>query len=242
MIQINNLGKAYNQNIVLNIPELQIGANEIFGLVGNNGAGKTTLFRLILDLIKANKGEVLLNSENVTKSDNWKKFTASYLDENFLIDFLSPEEYFYFVGNTCGLNKDIINHELTKFESFFNDEILNKKKKYIRDFSKGNKQKIGIAATFLTHPKVLILDEPFNGLDPTSQIILKRMLVDYKNKYNATLLISSHDLNHITDICTRVALLEKGCIIRDMANSETILNDLESYFSIEKSFHDTLKQ
>jgi ABC-2 type transport system ATP-binding protein len=236
MITIRNLGKAYNQKIVLNVNELVINKGEIFGLVGNNGAGKTTLFRLILDLIKANKGEVLSGEWSVAKTENWKDYTGSYLDEGFLIDFLTPEEFFYFIGNIYGLSKLEVDEKLTKYKSFFNDEILSQHKKYIRDFSKGNKQKIGIVSTLINDPKVLVLDEPFNSLDPTSQIVLKQILSDFNKRNEATILISSHDLNHVTDICQRIVLLEKGLVIRDIQNNGMVLAELNEYFSVGKSF------
>lgn len=232
MITITNLGKAYSNKIVLNINDLVIRQGEIFGLVGNNGAGKTTLLRLILDLIKAEKGTVLSGDYVVSKSEDWKDYTSSYLDEGFLIDFLTPEEYFYFIGNEYGFTKPEIDVKLLEYKTFFNDEILGQRKKFIRDFSKGNKQKIGIVSALITNPKVLVLDEPFNSLDPTSQIVLKRMLVDYNKKTNATMLISSHDLNHITEICKRVALIEKGIIIKDLQNNDNALAELENYFSV----------
>lgn len=232
MITITNLGKAYSNKIVLNINDLVIRQGEIFGLVGNNGAGKTTLLRLILDLIKAEKGTVLSGDYVVSKSEDWKDYTSSYLDEGFLIDFLTPEEYFYFIGNEYGFTKPEIDVKLLEYKTFFNDEILGQRKKFIRDFSKGNKQKIGIVSALITNPKVLVLDEPFNSLDPTSQIVLKRMLVDYNKKTNATMLISSHDLNHITEICKRVALIEKGIIIKDLQNNDNALAELETYFSV----------
>lgn len=232
MITITDLGKAYNQNIVLNINDLKINQGEIFGLVGNNGAGKTTLLRLLLDLIKAEKGVVLSGDYIVSKSENWKDYTASYLDEGFLIDFLTPEEYFYFVGNEYGFTKQDVDLKLSEYKSFFNDEIVGQKRKFIRDFSKGNKQKIGVVSALITNPQVLILDEPFNSLDPTSQIVLKRLLIDYNKKTNATIVVSSHDLNHITEICKRIVLIEKGLIIRDLQNNGNALAELEKYFSV----------
>jgi len=231
MITITNLGKIYAGSVVLDIKNLSIKQGEIFGLVGNNGAGKTTLMRLMLDLIKANNGQVLSGEYNVSRSENWKDYTASYLDEGFLIDFLTPEEYFYFIGKEYGFSKAIIDEKLNEYKSFFKDEILGQRKKFIRDFSKGNKQKIGIISALITNPQVLILDEPFNSLDPTSQILLKRILLDFNKKTNATMVISSHDLNHITEICKRIVLIEKGLIIRDLENEGKALEELENYFS-----------
>ena len=234
MITISNLVKVYNKSIVLNINDLTIKQGELFGLVGNNGAGKTTLLRLILDLIKADKGTVQSSDYVVSKSENWKDYTASYLDEGFLIDFLTPEEYFYFIGNEYGFKKAEIDSSLLDFKTFFNDEVLGQRKKFIRDFSKGNKQKIGVVSALITNPQVLILDEPFNSLDPSSQFILKRYLMEYNKRTNASIIISSHDLNHVTEICQRIVLIEKGLIIRDLQNNEHVLADLENYFSVEK--------
>jgi len=231
MIQVNNLIKAYNGTVVLNIPELKIEKGESFGLVGNNGAGKTTFFRLILDLIKANKGEVLSQGIDVKKTTDWKIYTGSYLDENFLIDFLTPEEYFDFIGSINNLSKGDVKKFLDQFEDFFNGEILGKKK-YIREFSRGNKQKIGIAAALISDPEILVLDEPFASLDPTTQIRLKKLLKELKTEKNVTMLISSHDLNHVTEVCERIVVLDKGTIIHDIKTGSDTLKELESYFAV----------
>lgn len=233
MITIKNLVKTYNKNIVLNINELVINKGEITGLVGNNGAGKTTLFRLILDLIRADKGEVRSGKWLVAKTENWKEYTGSFLDEGFLIDFLTPGEFFHFIGNIYGLSPVQVDKRLAIFTPFFNNEILGQGKKYIRNFSKGNKQKIGLVSALLTYPEVLILDEPFNSLDPGSQILLKRILTEYNNRTGATIFISSHDLNHINDICERILLLEKGSILRDIRNKGAALMELNEYFSVK---------
>ena len=231
MIQVKDLSKAYNGTVVLNVPELKIEKGESFGLVGNNGAGKTTFFRLILDLMRANKGEILSQGEDVKKTTNWKTFTGSYLDENFLIDFLTPEEYFDFIGSVNHLTKGDIKKFLDQYEDFFNGEILGKKK-YIREFSRGNKQKIGIAAALISDPDILVLDEPFASLDPTTQIRLKNLLKQLKTEKNVTMLISSHDLNHVTEVCERIVVLDKGKIIHDIKTSSDTLKELESYFAI----------
>jgi len=114
---------------------------------------------------------------------------------------------------------------------FFNDEILGKKK-FIRDLSKGNQQKIGVAAAFMADPEVIILDEPFNGLDPSSQIRLINILNRLKENKRTTLLISSHDLNHVTEVCSRIAILEKGIIVKDLQTEENTLKELRNYFSV----------
>ena len=231
MISVNDLGKAYAKNIVVDIRELEIHPGETVGLVGNNGAGKTTFFRLLLDLVKADKGEVRSKGKNVAQSEEWKQFTAAYLDEGFLIEYLTPEEYFYFVGKLNGRSKADVDEFLKKFETFFDGSVINSGK-YIRDLSKGNQFKTGIAACLLQNPEMLILDEPFANLDPTTQMRLIRMLGEMQEQRRMTILISSHDLNHITDVCSRILLMEKGRIIKDLLKGDDTLSELEAYFKV----------
>ncbi|MEO8794574.1 MAG: ABC transporter ATP-binding protein [Daejeonella sp.] len=231
MIKIQNLQKIYNGVTVVNIPDLIINEGETVGLVGNNGAGKTTLFRMMLDLIRPEKGEVLSREQNVADSDDWKTYTASFLDEGFLIDYLTPEEYFYFIGGLHNLSKAHIDAELANFSDFFNGEII-KKGKYIRDLSKGNQCKVGVAACLIQNPEVLMLDEPFANIDPSTQIRLKNMIRKINSEKHLTTLISSHDLNHVTDVCERILLMEKGKIIKDIQTNKNTLEELEQYFSV----------
>jgi ABC-2 type transport system ATP-binding protein len=231
MISVSNIIKAYGGIAVVDIPALQVGQGEMIGLVGNNGAGKTTFFRLLLDLIRADKGEILLKEKSIAVSEDWKNYTAAYLDEGFLIGYLTPEEYFYFTGKMAGQSKANVDEFLLGFAAFFDGAIL-KSGKYIRDLSKGNQFKVGIAAALLQDPEILILDEPFANLDPSSQMRLIKMLKDLHEQRRLTVLISSHDLTHITDVCSRILLMEKGKIIRDLHTSPDTLKELEEYFKI----------
>ena len=210
-----NLKKIYHGVTVLDIPSIGINEGESFGLVGNNGAGKTTFFRLILDLIEASSGEVKVDGEKVSRNDEWKSKVGSFLDEGFLIDFLTPEEYFTFIAKVYNKSEGDIAHFTESMKEFFNGEILGSRK-FIRDLSKGNQKKTGIAAALIGEPRVLILDEPFTALDPTSQIRLKRMLNELKTTKKMTMLISSHDLNHVTEVCDRIVVLEKGVVVKDV--------------------------
>lgn len=232
MIQVNSLSKKYKEVTVLDLESLEIPSGEIFGLVGNNGAGKTTFFSLLLDLIKASDGHVLNNQVRVDQSEDWKPFTAAFIDESFLIGYLTPEEYFYFIGELRGLNQQDIDLFLKNFEDFFHGEIL-QSKKYLRDLSKGNQKKVGIVASFIGQPKVIILDEPFANLDPTTQIRLKKIIRTYKDNPEVTLLISSHDLAHVTEVCQRIVVLDKGRMVKDIQTSEQTLKELEGFFSEE---------
>ena len=230
MITINNLKKQFGETTASNIPSFTINDGDILGLVGNNGAGKTTLFRMLLDLLKPDEGEVALDGINPADSEEWKAFTGAYIDEGFLIDFLTPEEYFAFIGKITDMTQQQVDERLKDFERFAAGEIFGQKK-LIRNLSAGNKQKVGIISALFNRPKLVILDEPFNFLDPSSQNVLKHVLTEYNKETGATILVSSHNLAHTIDISTRIALLEKGQIIRDMQNEQgSARSELETYF------------
>ncbi len=230
MIAVHNLSKKYGPNTVLNIESLEIPKGQSFGLVGNNGAGKTTLFSLLLDLIPPTTGHIENNDIQVNKSEEWKPFTTAFIDESFLIGYLTPEEYFYFIGELRGRNKADVDTLLSQFEDFFHDEILGQKK-YLRDLSKGNQKKVGIVASFIGSPEVVILDEPFANLDPTTQIRLKAIIKELAATEGVTVLVSSHDLMHVTEVCERIVVLNKGEIVKDIQTSTETLKELETFFA-----------
>lgn len=230
MITTSSITKIYNGKTVLNIPTLEIPKGQSLGLVGNNGAGKTTYFSLLLDLIAPTTGHITLNNVQVNKSEDWKPFTSAFIDESFLIGYLTAEEYFYFIGELRGENKADIDALLIQFEDFFHGEILGQKK-YLRDLSKGNQKKAGIVAALIGNPELVILDEPFANLDPTTQIRLKEIVKNLAEKQGTTVLISSHDLLHVTDVCERIVVLEKGEIIKDLTTNEATLKELEMHFT-----------
>ncbi|WP_034060043.1 ABC transporter ATP-binding protein [Lacinutrix jangbogonensis] len=230
MITTSNLSKTYNGVTVLNIENLDIPKGQSFGLVGNNGAGKTTYFSLLLDLIQPTTGHIKNNNVMVNESEDWKPFTSAFIDETFLIGYLTAEEYFYFIGELRGQKKEEVDTLLAEFQDFFHGEIL-KQKKYLRDLSKGNQKKVGIVAALIGNPEVIILDEPFANLDPTTQIRLKGIIKDLAQKQGVTVLVSSHDLLHVTDVCERIVVLEKGEVIKDLETSAATLKELEAHFS-----------
>lgn len=230
MISINNISKTYGKKTVLNIPELTISKGESFGLVGNNGAGKTTLFSLLLDLIEPTTGSILIDSENVAKSENWKNKVSAFIDESFLIGYLTPEEYFYFIGELRSQNKAAVDEFLVQFSDLFNGEIL-KAGKYIRDLSKGNQKKVGVVGALIGKPEVIILDEPFANLDPSTQIKLKNLIRKWSQDEQVTFLISSHDLAHTTEVSNRIVALNKGEIVKDIKTNPETLKELEDFFA-----------
>lgn len=230
MIQVEHLSKTYNGTTVLNIENLEIPKGQSFGLVGNNGAGKTTFFSLLLDLIQPSTGFITSNNVKISESEAWKPFTAAFIDESFLIGYLTPEEYFYFVGELRGWNKATVDAFLENYNDFFIGEILNNKK-YLRDLSKGNSKKVGIVAALIGNPEVVILDEPFANLDPTTQIRLKKIIKQLAEDPNVTVLVSSHDLQHTVEVSNRIVALEKGQIVKDIQTSPETLKELEDFFA-----------
>lgn len=232
MIQVYNLSKIYTNGIsVLNIDSLVIPKGQSFGLVGNNGAGKTTFFSLLLDLIQPTSGNIISNGIQVNTSENWKPFTSAFIDESFLIGYLTAEEYFYFIGDLRNQNKADVDALLKKYEVFFNGEILNSKK-YLRDLSKGNMKKVGIIAALIGNPEVIILDEPFANLDPTTVSRLKKIIKELSEDPNVTLLVSSHDLVHTVEVCNRIVALHLGKVVKDIETTSETLTELEAFFAV----------
>lgn len=232
MIHLSQLSKTYSGNTVLSIEALELQAREIIGLVGNNGAGKTTFFSLLLDLIKPSTGYIENQGVRVNESEAWKSTTAAFIDENFLIGYLTAEEYFEFIAGLRGVTKAELSDFIEVFRAFFNDEILGNKK-YIRDYSKGNQKKIGIAAAFIGTPALVILDEPFANLDPRAQMQLQKLIKTFNTDHGVSLLVSSHDLLHVSEVSQRILILNKGELIKDVRTSEITLEDLRAFFSEE---------
>lgn len=230
MINIQNISKIYGSKKVLHIESLKIPKGESFGLVGNNGAGKTTLFSLLLDLIEPSSGFVEIGGDKVNENENWKNKVSAFIDESFLIGYLTPEEYFYFIGELRGQDKTTVNEFLKQFDDFFNGEILDAKK-YVRDLSKGNQKKVGIVGALIGTPEIIILDEPFANLDPSTQIKLKKLIRTWSQNESVTFLISSHDLAHTTEVSDRIVVLNKGELVKDIRTNPETLRELEDFFA-----------
>jgi ABC-2 type transport system ATP-binding protein len=230
MIHIEQLSKSYSGTTVLDIERLQIPSGTALGLVGNNGAGKTTLFSCLLDLIKPTQGHITNQDLRVDQSEAWKDFTSAFIDESFLIGYLTPEEYFSFIASLRAVPQSEVDTLMLELAPFFNGEVLGQKK-YLRDFSKGNQKKVGIAATLIGKPSVVVLDEPFANLDPTTQFRLKDLLKKIASQGDTTLLVSSHDLNHVTEVCKRIVVLSKGQVVQDLETNPSTLAELENYFA-----------
>lgn len=229
MITISNIRKTFGDKVALDIGQYSVGKGEVVGLVGNNGAGKTTLFRVLLDLIKPDCGTAFISGMATSETEEWKTITGSYIDSGYLIDYLTPDEYFSFIGKVNGIGKTELSERLSRYERFMNGEVVGQKK-LIRNLSAGNRQKVGVVAALLIEPQLLILDEPFNYLDPSSQLSMEKMLEQYNRDTGATIVVSSHSLDHTFGISTRITLLEDGKVIKDLPRSEETRREIEEYF------------
>jgi ABC-2 type transport system ATP-binding protein len=230
-VKILNLEKKYLTKVAVQIPELTIPNGTCFGLVGANGAGKTTLLRLILDLVAATEGRVMIDNTAVAKTVVWKKRTSSYLGKSYLIDFMTPEEYFQFVGAAYQMTPKDVAASVAEFSIFLTHGDFYDARKLIRDMSSGIMQKVGIIAAIMVRPKLLILDEPFNSLDPAAQVQLNQMLQRLSHDKEVTIILSSHNMSHVVEVCSRIAIMADGRIVRDLQTSKDTRKELLTYFA-----------
>ena len=230
LLTVSNMSKRFGGLTAVDDVSLSINKGEIYGLIGPNGAGKTTLFSLMLDLIQASTGFVSIDGIKVNESEAWKNKVSAFVDDSFLIGYLTPEEYFYFIGELRGQNKASVDAFLKQFHDLFSGEILNSGK-YVRDLSKGNQKKVGIVGAIIGNPEIIILDEPFANLDPSTQIKLKNLIKELSKQDGVTFLISSHDLSHTTEVCNRIVVVNKGQLVKDIQTNPETLKALEQYFA-----------
>ncbi len=228
-VTCSNLVKRYGKNVALNVPDLRVAPGECVGLVGNNGAGKTTLLRLVLDLIRPSTGAVRIGSALVGSDSSWKRQAGAFLDSGFLVDYLHPMEYLRLVGGAYGMDAAQVDGRATRFERFLGPALTDGA--LLRDLSTGNANKVGIVGAFLPSPALVLLDEPFANLDPGARISLEALIRDECAEQGATLLVSSHDLDHVVDICSRVLVLAEGQIVLDTPSTPDTLSELRAFFA-----------
>lgn len=231
-VELNRIVKKFGDKKALDIPAWLLEDGEVVGLVGSNGAGKTTFLRTMLDLLQPDHGEVRMDGRSVQRDASWRSRTGSFLDRSFLIEYLTIPEYLEFVGSTFGLGKDEMSRRLEPFEDFLPLSRIDRNR-LIRDLSTGNAKKVGILAALFVHPEFVVLDEPFANLDPPSQIRLKDILRNMAADPGRSMLISSHDLGHVTEVCGRITLLQSGEIQRDVETNERTLDELNTWFASE---------
>ena len=232
-LQVQNLQKRYGLATVLDLPELDIDSGASFGLVGNNGAGKTTFLRLVLDHPpKRGPGTAQWAGRGPRRRLEGlhgilpRPCLPHRLPDARGIHPLRRQSIWHEPGPDRG--------KMGTLPSLFRRSTA-RRGEYIRNLSEGNKKKVGLVAALMVEPRLLVLDEPFANLDPTSQIRLKDMLKAADQTTDTTLIISSHDLSHITEVCRRIAVIERGVIVRDIRTAPDTLRELERYFAVEET-------
>lgn len=204
MIKVNNLSKTFTKKTVLRNLNLEIKDGSIFGLIGINGAGKSTLLRLLSGVLKADSGEILFDGINIFDNVNVKKDIFFLPDEPYYSANSTAKNIVDFYSTFYGLNKLKFYDIISKFKLDINHTIKN--------YSKGMKRQLFIAIAFAIAPKYLFLDEAFDGLDPLARLIFKRELNELIAEKKITVIISSHSLRELEDICDSYGLLDGGNI------------------------------
>ena len=204
-LKIKNVSKHFGDNVAVDDLNIEIPEGEIFGLLGGNGAGKTTTFRIILGLLTATEGNVLYNGKKINYNVTDK---IGYLpEERGLHPKLKVREQIQYLGKLKGLSGREVDKQLDYWLEKF--EVPENKNKKIEKLSKGNQQKIQVIASIIHNPSLIILDEPFSGLDPINVEILKRSVIEMKEK-GATIIFSTHRMEHVEELCENVCILNKG--------------------------------
>ena len=205
MLKVKNITKKYGELLAVDNLSFEVNDGEIFGLLGENGAGKTTTFRVIMGLLEPNNGEVLLNGKNIDY--NVTDEIGFVTEERSLLTKLTVQEQIEFYGTLKGLTKEEIEKRLDKWLERF--EIKSYKNRKIKELSKGNQQKVQFISAVIHEPKLLILDEPFTGLDPINVKLIKEAIIELKEK-GCSIIFSSHQMEYIEDFCEKLIILVKG--------------------------------
>lgn len=226
MIEIKNLSKSYGDKLVLKNLSIKIEDGKIFGLVGINGAGKSTLLRLISGIFEANTGSILVDGEEIYDNENKKKDI-----------FFLPDEPYYGI-NTTPLNLIDLYQE---FYDFNKQEYLNYLEifklplnKKMHTFSKGMKRQVFVSLALAIKPKYLLLDEAFDGLDPLARLTFKRAIIDLVEEKQTTIIISSHSLRELEDICDCYGLIDK----MEIASSGEIADTINKTHKYQVAFNE----
>ena len=224
MLEVNNLTKKFGENAAVNNVHFKVEEGTILGILGRNGAGKSTIFRIILSIIEQDCGTVIYNNSSINNSVS---DTIGYLPEegSLMLSYTVIEQCLYY-GTLKSLNENFIKKEVIRWLKRFN--ILQYMNTKLKDLSKGNRQKIQFIISVLHNPKLIILDEPFSGLDPISLEELKQVVLELKQQ-GKNIIFSSHRMDHVQMLCDDILILEKGNQViygnlNDIINSYSIKN------------------
>lgn len=224
MLKVKNIKKTYGDLVAVDQLSFEVKDGEIFGLLGENGAGKTTTFRMIMGLLETESGEILLNNKKIDYSITDQ--IGFVTEERSLLTKMTVKEQILYYGALKGMTDAKILKELKYWLKKFEIEEYENKK--IKELSKGNQQKIQFISAVIHHPKLLILDEPFTGLDPINVKLLKDAVYELK-KEGCSIIFSSHQMEHIEEFCEKLIILVKGKVIL-----EGYLKDIKKSYGIKK--------
>ena len=211
MIRVENVSHWFGQFQVLHDVSFHVPAGEIFGFIGPNGAGKTTTIRMMATLLEPDDGRVLVDGIDCVDAPSEVRKVLGFMPDSFgVYDRITVEEYLDFFAAAHGIALDQRKRTIEAVMEL--TELGPLRERLVQSMSKGMKQRLAIARTLLHDPKVLILDEPANGLDPRARIEM-RQLIEELRRLGKTILLSSHILTELSDMCTSVAILEKGRLV-----------------------------
>lgn len=205
MLEVSNLRKSFGETVAVDGLSFTIEPGEIMGLIGQNGAGKTTTFRLVLNLLVANAGQTLWNGESIGEAllDN-----IGYLpEERGLDEKLTVEQQLLYLGQLNGMTKREVTESIDTWMERF--QVKGDRKDKISSLSKGNQQKVQLIATLMHEPDLIILDEPFSGLDPVNAELLEDG-IRRAAKRGASIIFSSHNMANVESLCQSVVMLKNG--------------------------------
>lgn len=208
MLKVENITKYYNKNKAVDNLSFTVEKGEIFGLLGENGAGKTTTFRIILGLINASSGNVTLDGKKIDYSLTDK--IGYVTEERSLLTKMTVKDQILLYGVLKGMSEDNILKEMRKWLKKF--QISDYENRKIKELSKGNQQKIQFIAAVINKPKLLILDEPFSGLDPINVEMLKKAIIELQET-GCSIIFSSHQMEQIEDFCEKLVILSHGKVV-----------------------------
>ena len=205
MLTLKNVNKIFHDTHAVKDLNLSLKRGEIYGLLGANGAGKTTTFRMILGLYEQTSGEITWNNQKMNESIN---DLIGYLpEERALLQKLTVKKQVSYLAMLKGMDENKIETELDKWLKKFN--LSDYKNKKIKELSKGNQQKVQFICAVIHNPELIILDEPFTGLDPINLELMKEEIINFKNQ-GKTIIFSSHRMEHIETLCDRLTILRQG--------------------------------
>ena len=217
MLEVKNIKKSYGDKVVLDGVNLNIKKGEVFGLIGANGSGKTTLFNIISQLLAADGGEVFLDGKKISNIDDLSKKLGYIIDIPAMFEYMTAKEYLDFLFCSSNKLKEVKEKKILEvLKRVGLDEVQNKR---IKSFSRGMKQKIGIAAGLIFNPEIILMDEPSSALDPIGRRDVLS-IIDSLKEQGKTIILSTHILNDIERVCTRVGLLVDGKIVIEGKISE----------------------